>query len=124
MEDCGYTFQIEGIWEPKMQMILYDYLMNSGKFTISETTSHDGKPVYKIKNERLQKPDLVGNLKQRGQKMRSEFYDILGYGDKDAEKLYASWTVEEVEKNGKKKKQVVAKNTLENVDIYSNLYNN
>ena len=118
MEDCGYTFQIDGIWEPKMQMILYDYLMNSGKFTVYEKIDEKtGKTLYKVKNKR------TGNLRQRGQKPRSDFYDILGYVDKDAEKLYASWMVEEVEKNGKTKQQITAKTTLENVDIYSNLYN-
>jgi hypothetical protein len=126
MEDCGYTFQIDGIWEPKMQMILYDYLMNSGKFTVEFEKDEYGnfvhdihgnkKPTGRVENKR------TGNLKQTGQKMRSDFYDILGYGDKDAEKLYASWTVETNEKTNKK--QVVAKTTLENVDIYGKLYNN
>lgn len=154
MEDCGYSFQIDGVWEPKMQMILYDYLMNGGKFVVSEKVDkRTGKTVSQVKNqgqnserwaeqyvEKQVNPDggteiekefihhnpqkmIAGNLRQRGQKMRSDFYDILGYVDKDAEKLYASWKVEEVEKNGKTKQQVVAKNTLENVDIYSNLYN-
>ncbi len=113
MEDCGYTFQIDGIWEPKMQMILYDYLMNSGKFTVA--TDEDDNKIKKVENQR------TGNLRQRGQKMRSDFYDILGYVDKDAEKLYASWMVETNEKTNKL--QVTAKDTLENVDIYSNLYN-
>jgi hypothetical protein len=144
MEDCGYSFQIDGIWEPKMQMILYDYLMNSGKFTVDYEKDKEGnfiyddagKPVYKTKKDRagktiydktgnpvyLAKNQRTGNLRQKGQKMRSDFYDILGYVDKDAEKLYASWTAETNEKT--KKPQVVAKNTLENVDIYSNLYNN
>ena len=125
MEDCGYCFQVDGAWEPKMQMILYDYLMNSGKFTVAEKTDEDGKPaydkagnpIYKVENKR------TGNLKQTGQGQRSDFYDILGYVDKDAEKLYASWKVETVKKNGKTKQQVTAKTTLENVDIYSNLYN-
>lgn len=124
MEDCGYSFQIDGIWEPKMQMILYDYLMNSGKFTaetepptiIKPNTKGPVKTTGKVKDQR------TGNLKQMGQKMRSDFYDILGYGDKDAEKLYASWTTSLNEKTGVH--QVVAKNTLENVDIYNNLYNN
>ena len=146
MEDCGYSFQIEGIWEPKMQMILYDYLMNSGKIAIATekdeagntiynevngvkrpiyrtkkdaagNTIYDkaGNPIYMVENQR------TGNLRQRGQKMLSDFYDILGYVDKDAEKLYASWIVEINEKTNKP--QVTAKNTLENVDIYSNLYN-
>ena len=149
MEDCGYTFQIDGVWEPKMQMILYDYLMNSGKFTVCEKVDEKtGKTLYKVKNQAqaserwaefidpndgIEKQEqmirhnpkkmVAGNLKQRGQKMHSDFYDILGYADKDAEKLYASWIVEEVEKNGKTKQQVTAKTTLENVDIYSNLYN-
>lgn len=152
MEDCGYSFQIDGIWEPKMQMILYDYLMNSGKFIVDEKIDErTSKPIYKVKNQghnsekwseeytetyidqddglekqrqnirHNPKKMIAGNLKQRGQKMLSDFYDILGYVDKDAEKLYASWIVEINEKTNKP--QVTAKNTLENVDIYSNLYN-
>jgi hypothetical protein len=106
-----------------MQMILYDYLMNSGKFIVYETTNKAGQPITKVRDERLDiNLDQAGNLKQRGQGLHADFYDILGYGDKDAEKLYASWTIETNEKTGKK--QVVAKNTLENVDIYPNLYNN
>ena len=130
MEDCGYTFQINGIWEPKMQMILYDYLMNSGKFALTDVLDNNGnpkldkngQPTQKVKDKRIDQPELAGNLKQRGQGLRADFYDILGYGDKDAEKLYASWMVETNKKTNKK--QVVAKNTLENVDIYDNLYNN
>lgn len=116
MEDCGYTFQIDGVWEPKMQMILYDYLMNSGKFITIATTSSAGYIIDKVKDKR------DGNLRQIGQRLRTDFYDILGYGDKDAEKLYASWTTEVNNKTNKSR--AVTKTTLENVDIYSNLYNN
>lgn len=145
MEDSGYGFQIDGIWEPKMQMILYDYLMNSGKFaaetevaktsTININTNISMKPGTTIREDSLKEPSKTlnkttgrvkdqrdGNLKQIGQKMRSDFYDILGYGDKDAEKLYASWTTQLNEKTGMH--QVTAKSTLENVDIYKGLYNN
>jgi hypothetical protein len=128
MQDCGYDFQIEGVWEPKMQMILYDYLMNSGKFTVASKTVLDkdgnpkldslGKPIKEATNRVIN--ERTGNLQQAGQKMRSEFYDILGYGDKDAERLYASWRVETNEKTSRK--QVVANNTLENVNIYDKLY--
>jgi hypothetical protein len=116
MEDCGYSFQVNGAWEPKMQMVLYDYLMNSGKFAVKEKSDARGKPITRARDCRK------GNLRQAGQGKRSEFYDILGYVDKDAEKLYASWEVETNPKTGRK--QVTAKSTLENVDIYSNLYNN
>jgi hypothetical protein len=142
MEDCGYSFQIDGIWEPKMHMILYDYLMNSGKFTAKEKKtislkSEAAQPEATIREYSLKPSPTAkvpikttgkvidqrnGNLKQMGQKMRSDFYDILGYGDKDAEKLYASWTTKLNEKTGAH--QVVAKNTLENIDIYDKLYNN
>lgn len=126
MKDCGYSFQIDGIWEPKMQMILYDYLMNSGKFTVdTKIDTRTGRTVYMVKDQGHDpEKQNTGNLKQIGQKGRADFYDILGYGDKDAEKLYASWKVDTLEKNGKTKQQVVAKTTLENVDIYNNLYNN
>ncbi len=143
MEDCGYSFQINGIWEPKMQMILYDYLMNSGKFTAEtepaaiKPTATDSKPSsikpgaanslkpsvkVPVKTTGKVKDLRAGNLKQMGQKMRSDFYDVLGYGDKDAEKLYASWTAKLNEKTGTH--QAVAKTTLENVDIYDKLFNN
>ena len=126
MEDCGYSFQVEGVWEPKMQMILYDYMMNSGKFAVEFKKDEDGNFVYDKDGNKIATGKVedkrVGSLKQIGQKMRSEFYDVLGYADKDAEKLYASWTVETNEKTSRK--QVVAKTTLENVDIYSNLYGN
>lgn len=126
MGDCGYNFQIDGIWEPKMQMILYDYLMNNGKFAVEYKKNESGEFVRdeagnKIATGRV-KNTREGNLRQRGQGLQADFYDILGYGDKDAEKLYASWVVKANEKT--KKKQVVAKNTLENVDIYGKLYNN
>ncbi len=126
MEDCGYSFQIDGIWEPKMQMVLYDYLMNNGKFAVEFKKDKAGNFVLdeaknkiatgKVENQR------TGNLRQMGQRMRSDFYDVLGYADKDAEKLYASWVITTNEKTNKK--QATAKTTLENVDIYSNLYNN
>lgn len=132
MEECGNSFKISGVWEPKMQMILYDYLMNGGKFTLAPPLQdNEGCTLLDKSNNKLFSksinPNVVinqrtGNLRQMGQGMRSEFYDVLGYADKDAEKLYASWTVETNKKTGKK--QVVAKTTLENVDIYSNLYNN
>jgi hypothetical protein len=127
MEDCGYSFQVNGSWEPKMQMILYDYLMNSGKFTVVTKTDSNGDPIYNKKGELVYKvkDNRAGNLKQKGQKNRSEIYDVLGYVDKDAEKLYAAWAVEPVKKNdGTVTQQIVAKETLENVDIYSSLYNN
>jgi hypothetical protein len=124
MEDCGHNFQINGVWEPKMQMILYDYLMNSGKFIAAKVLDGDGQPILDKEGQPVYKLEDLrsGNLKQRGQCMQANFYDILGYVDKDAEKLYTSWTVTTNQKT--KKPQVTAKTTLENVDIYSNLYNN
>lgn len=121
MEDCGYSFQVSGVWEPKMQMILYDYLMNCGKFTSTkEELDENGNKIRVATDYVINRRE--GNLRQRGQGWQADFYDILGYGDKEAEKLYASWKIEKNEKTGKS--QVVAKTTLENVDIYDKLYNN
>jgi hypothetical protein len=41
-------------------------------------------------------------------------HDLLGYVDKDTEKLYASWKRE----NGR----AVVKDTIQNVDVYDGLY--
>jgi hypothetical protein len=85
MRDNGYYFKIEGLWENKMQNILYDYMIKSGPHN---------------------KPGRVSKSTQ---------YDVLGYVDKDTEKLYASWK----ELDGKAKK---VKSSLQNVDIYNGLY--
>lgn len=95
-------FNIEGIWENKMQNILYDYVVNSGSVKLDKTTD-------KLKDERL------GYHPRQGYATKSTMYDILGYVDKDTEKLYASW----------KKENNTAKigTSLQTVDIYDNLYN-
>ena len=67
MRQNGQYFKIEGLWENKMQNILYDYTMNSGPVEV-----RDGKLIDKHK----------GYHRRRGHNSKSTLYDILGYVDK------------------------------------------
>lgn len=98
-------FKIEGLWEEKMQNILYDYMTNSGEIKVGL----DGK----LKDSR------EGYHRQLGHTSKSMLFDILGYVDKDTEKTYASYT-KKLDKQGKLAAQV--ENTIQNVDIYNGLY--
>ena len=99
MQHNNHYFDIDGIWENKMQNIIYDYIMNSGEICIQE-----GKIVDKHQ----------GYHRRQGHNTKSLTYDILGYIDKDAEKLYASWKND----NGNAK----IKTSIQTVDIYDGLY--
>lgn len=100
MNDNGHYFQVSGLWENKMQKILYDYIMNSGPFELQNGEIIDKRNGYH--------GGLVGHTR------KSTVYDILGYVDKDTEKWYASV------KNKNDKVSLV--NTIQNVDIYDGLY--
>lgn len=103
MENNSHYFKISGLWEDKMQRIIYDYIMNRGPV------------VYHKKTEKL----VVKNQGRHpavGYTKKSNLYDILGYVDRDAEKWYANW-----KKDNKTNKAVMANNIL-NVDIYDGLY--
>lgn len=95
MEQNKNYFAIEGIWENKMQNILYDYMMNSGPIIIKDD---------KLKDTRQGRHIVLGHTH------KSTLYDVLGYVDKDTEKWYASWKKE----NGR----TAIKNNIQNVDIY------
>ena len=99
MQDNKYYFEIDGIWENKMQNIVYDYMMNSGEICVQ-----NNKLVDKH----------MGYHRRQGHNTKSTTYDILGYLDKDAEKLYASWKND----NGTAK----IKTSMQSVDIYDGLY--
>jgi hypothetical protein len=103
MQKTGNYFKIEGLWEDKMQNILYDYMMNSGPVEIDRTTQ-------KIKDRH------TGYHPRLGHNSKSTQYDILGYVDKDTEKLYASWKLD------KDKNKARVATSLQNVDIYDGLY--
>ena len=95
MEQNKNYFAIEGIWENKMQNIIYDYMINTGPVELEDGKLRDKRQGYH---------------KTLGHTNKSTLYDILGYVDKDAEKWYAHW----VKDNGKAQ----IKNSIQNVDIY------
>ena len=106
MSQNNNFFKIEGLWENKMQNILYDYMMNSGEIKVDNESK-------KLKDSR------EGYHRQLGHASKSMLFDILGYVDKDTEKTYASYT-KTTDKQGKLIAQV--ENTIQNVDIYNGLY--
>lgn len=103
MNQNHHYFKIDGIWENKMQKIIYDYMMNAG-------------PIETIRvNDQIQLVDKRrGNHPRLGHTSKSALYDVLGYIDKDAEKWYASW----IEEDGK----ATVRDSIQNVDIYNGLY--
>ena len=99
MEDNQYYFKINGLWEDKMQNLLYDYVVNSGPVVLQ-----DGKLL-----------DRRNGIHPRlGHTSKSTLYDILGYIDKDTEKWYANWKKEDG--------RAIIKSNIQNVDIYNGLY--
>ena len=106
MSNNHHYFKIEGIWESKMQKILYDYVINSGPIKVK-----DGKLIDQHSG---QNPSGYGYHPTLGHSSKSSLYDILGYVDKDVEKWYASWT-----KDGTKAK---IRDSIQNIDIYNGLY--
>jgi hypothetical protein len=103
MSQNGHYFSIEGLWEDKMQKIVYDYLLNSGPISVE-----NGKL---IDNHSGANPKNTGYHRLLGHSSKSTLFDTLGYIDKDAEKWYASWI-----RDGS------TKDTIQNVDIYNGLY--
>jgi hypothetical protein len=102
MNQNGFYFKINGLWENQMQKIAYNYLINEGPFELGS----NGKLIDK----------KLGRHPKLGYTSKSSLYDILGYIDKDVEKCYASWKVED----GK----IKIKDTIQKVDIYNGLYDN
>ena len=99
MKQNQHYFKIEGLWENKIQKIIYDYIVNSGP-----VEDKDGKLVDKH----------YGYHPKLGHTTKSTLYDVLGYVDKNAEKWYASWK----DQNGK----IIMRDSIQNVDIYEGLY--
>lgn len=100
MKQNQYHFKIEGLWENKMQKILYDYIINSGPIIIGS----DGK----LEDMRQ------GYYSRLGHTTKSTLYDVLGYVDRDLEKWYASWK--------KQNNKVIVRDSIQNIDIYDGLY--
>lgn len=98
MEHNGHRFKIKGLWEDKMQKIVYDYVMGSG-------------PIETVGDKKVDR--RLGYHPSLGHRNKSTVYDILGYVDKDAEKWYAGTT---------KKNKVAVRETIQHADIYNGLY--
>jgi hypothetical protein len=108
MRQNGYRFRVDGLWEDKMQKIIYDYIMSSGP-VITEVVENNAKdPEYRLRDSHR------GYHTSLGHTSKSQVYDITGFVDRDAEKWYAS-----VKKKGSK---VVVDQTIMNADIYDGLY--
>jgi hypothetical protein len=125
VKQSGQYFKIEGLWENKMQKILYDYVMNTGPvkvITICTDADHYGKELgrevdaeqYTGPTAQVLRDYREGYHKRLGHSSKSTLFDILGYVDKDVEKWYATWVKDD--------NKAVVGNSLQNVDIYDGLY--
>ena len=148
MSQNQHFFKIEGLWEDKMQKIVYDYLMNTGPIHAVPVLDEQNNPVpvkgklildgqhkaqYEPGNNKRVLVQLDNENKTSyvdikvklhdsrlglhpglGHTSKSYLYDVLGYVDKETEKWYASWKIE----NGNAK----VKDSIQNVDIYNGLY--
>ena len=98
--------------------------MNSGPIRVvtlcdDKTDTNYGNEVdiktYKGPTKQVLKDLRKGYHTMLGHTSKSSMYDILGYADRDTEKLYACW----VKENNK----AVVKASIQNIDIYDSLYN-
>jgi hypothetical protein len=104
MSQNHHYFKIDGLWEDKMQKILYDYMVNSGPIVTVKADNGSTKLIDKRQ----------GYHPRLGHTSKSTLYDVLGYVDKETEKWYASWT--------KEGNQAKVHDNIQNVDIYNGLY--
>jgi hypothetical protein len=105
MSQNHHYFKIAGLWEDKMQKIIYDYMINAGPIEAVKS----GTSIKLVDKRRGLHPRL-------GHISKSTLYDVLGYIDKDAEKLYASWALDAAAN------KAVVHDSIQNVDIYNGLY--
>ena len=124
MNSNGIYFEMDGIWENKMQKLIYDQLMVAGPFE-KMSIQKPVKPTEPITEPIVPAElsditiDYVVDKRQGihpklGHTKRSTLYDILGYVDRHAEKFYGSW----IFKDGKMR----PKETIQDVDIYNGLF--
>jgi hypothetical protein len=130
MEQNKNYFKVDGLWENKMQNLLYDYMINAGPIDVvtvcadKADSENFGKvvpkgytgPTKRILRDRHSglNPVNHGYHPRLGYTNKSTLYDILGYVDKDTEKWYSSW------KKGDYGAEVGS--SIQNVDIYDGLY--
>ena len=101
MSQNRHYFRVEGLWEDKMQKIIYDYIINAGPVTVEGNRLIDKRSGYHS---------------GLGHASKSTLYDVLGYVDKEAEKWYVSW------KADPDRTKAVVRDSIQNVDIYDGLY--
>lgn len=146
MNQNKHYFKIPGVWENKIQKITYDYMMNSGRLELVDTsklktlectgpnggteeyysysleadTAHKENCLIKKTAKTADRKILVDKRKEkrtrRGYTNKSTIYDVLGYVDRDVEKYYASWKKED------NKDTIAVVDSLQNVDIYNGLF--
>ena len=138
MNDNGIYFEMDGIWEQKMQKFIYDQLMVAGPFEVSshqvveQPSTVSAEPIIQVPVtgtvDKLT-DKRQGRLPSLGHTRKSTLYDVLGYIDRHAEKFYASWQLKKLNKNttqpaGQTTTQyrVQPKDTIQDVDIYNGIY--
>jgi hypothetical protein len=122
MNQNGHFFTLDGIWEPKMQKILYDAAVISGPIVsqkVQVDTVVNGAPTKTEKTILVDKRQ--GKHPKLGHNRKSDVYDILGYADRDLECWYASWELARSKYPPHPQISTII-NTIKDVDIYDGLY--
>ena len=120
-------FLINGGWEPKMQRLAYNYMMNEGPFEIKNLkVNKKGDPVdynWVITDQGKAKDSdcyTIGKHPLLGYNQKSTMFDILGFIDADIEKYYANWRLKN--KKDAPTNKLIVKDTIQNADIYDGLW--
>lgn len=124
MRQNQHRFKIDGLWENKMQKIIYDYMSKAGPVELVAVCTDKNHRAY---GTEIRPDDFNGDFeyvlldrrngyhRRLGQNSRSMSFDVLGYVDRDAEKWYASY-------KHNKDNSVNMIDNIHSVDVYNGLY--
>ncbi len=147
MSQNKHYFKIEGLWEDKMQKIIYDYLMNSGPIRSTQCIDINGNPIPVVgtllldNNQKVQyEPGRTGRVKVTKNGADIDYVDVktiiedkrsglhpkLGYNSKSTLYDILGYIDKDAEKwyAGWKldKDKVAVANPIQNIDIYNGLF--
>lgn len=120
MNTNKHFFEIEGVWEEPMREIAYDYVMAAGPIEQvligKDRADPDNYNKEVSKDYKGQVASMLVDRRTGYHKAlsKSRLYDILGYIDRDTEKLYTGWVKTA---NGPK-----AEESILSANIYDDLY--
>ena len=123
MYNNNHHFRVPGVWEDRMQKILYDYVVVGGNNAKNGGGIKPAEPVsYTLNEGTADETELniigvedarTGYHRKLGYSTKSTMYDLLGYVDKDVEKLYPTTHVRRNPKTGLREKYRISLSNFE-----------